>query len=122
MNLNIAPEDGRTEPSDAKTPVIGWPTVMPVSRPRATRRVGTIASYSERKAFGLLLDENGASDAFFTTEDVAPSDRHRIRKGQTVTYLGLLDRDGMTAKQIRIDRTTLPPPPPDQRRFPVAIS
>ncbi|MEQ1753697.1 MAG: hypothetical protein ABL973_06155 [Micropepsaceae bacterium] len=113
MNLSIAPKDGWTEPSDAMPPAVAWPTVMPVSRPRATRRVGTIKSYSERKAFGLLLDENGASDAFFTTDDVAPCDRHRIREGQTVTYLGLLDLDGMTAKQIRIDQITLPPPPPD---------
>lgn len=87
---------------------------MPMRKPQPVRRVGTVSAYFPRKAYGVLIDENGAGEALFTSDDVNPEDRHRLVPGMTVTYLALLDREGTAAKQVRIDRTTLPPPPPDQ--------
>ena len=95
-------------------PALAWPVVMPVRKPQLVRRVGTVSAFFPRKAYGVLVDENGGGEALFTADDVLPEDRHRLASGVTVTYLALHERDGVSARQVRVDRTTLPPPPPDQ--------
>lgn len=90
-----------------------WSSVLPVSRPREIRRVGSIRSWAPRKNFGIVVDEGGTGDASFSMEDVAPSDRHRIEPGVTVSYIAVIGQDGTSARHLRIDNTTLPPPPPD---------
>ena len=52
-------------------------------------------------------------DAIFNIDDVAPDDRARLNCGQAVTFEMIAGPDGPSAKQIRIDGTTLPPPPDD---------
>jgi cold shock CspA family protein len=91
-------------------PEIVAPAVLPIFKPQATRRVGVIKSYSPRKSYGLVetADEH---DAIFNIDDVAPSDRGRLGSGQTVTFQAVTGPDGLAAKEIRIDATTLPPMP-----------
>ena len=90
-----------------------WNSILPQSRPREIRRVGTIKAWHPRKNLGVLLDEGGTGNAVFTSEDVAPSDRNRIAAGMTVTYIAVVSQDGTVARQLRADDTTLPPPTPD---------
>lgn len=92
---------------------VGWPPVLPHNRPREIRRVGTIKAWHPRKNFGVLLDDSGTGDASFTHEDVAAKDRHLIEPGLTVSYIAVIGSDGVSARQLRVDNTTLPPPPPD---------
>ena len=90
-----------------------WGSILPVSRPREIRRVGTVRTWAPRKNFGIIVDDGGTGDATFSLEDVATADRHRIEQGLTVTYIAVIGQDGTSARQLRIDNTTLPPPPPD---------
>jgi len=90
-----------------------WNSILPQRRPREIRRVGTINSWHPRKNLGVVLDEGGTGNAVFTSEDVAPSDRNRIEAGMTVTYIAVVSQDGIVARQLRADDTTLPPPTPD---------
>jgi cold shock CspA family protein len=113
MYWDIAPEGGKSDPSDATGPLVPWPTVLPVQKPKAIRRVGKVKSLAPRKNLGLLIDDNGGSDALFTFDDVVPADRAQLTQGQTVTFIAVIGCDGVHAKQVRIDSTTLPPPPPE---------
>jgi len=90
-----------------------WNAVLPERRPREIRRVGTVKAWHPRKNFGVVLDDNGTGDATFTREDVTPCDRERMECGLTVTYVAVIGRDGIVARQLRVDDTTLPPPTPD---------
>ena len=87
------------------------PSVLPVTKPRVTRRVGVIKAYSPRKSYGLVAGAGEESDAIFSIDDVAPADRTRLDSGQTVTFHVVKGPDGLAAKEIRIDATTLPPLP-----------
>lgn len=111
MNWDVAPEGGNSGLPDnnVHTPS----TVMPVRRPRLTRRVGTVRSFSPPRTLGLVIDEDSATYAIFSIDDVEPCDRNRIALGQTVSYLAVLEADGLAAKHIRIDTTSVPPPPSD---------
>lgn len=106
-------DNANSENSGAGNVIFDWPITFPASRQRSNRRVGTIRAWHPRKNFGLLVDENGTGDATFTMDDVAPCDRTRLGVGNTVTYLAVIDRDGVSARQVRADSTTLPPPPSD---------
>lgn len=87
------------------------PIVLPVRRPRTNRRVGIIKWFSAPKAFGLVVSPTDPCEATFNLEDVRPSDRPKLNLGQAVTFEVVNGPDGHTAKRIRIDATTLPPPP-----------
>ena len=113
MYWDIAPEGGKPDPSDAQHQLVPWPTVLPVHKPRAIRRVGTIRNLAPRKNLGLLVDDHNGDDALFTFDDVAPTDRSLLATGQTVTFIAVIGHDGVHAKQVQIDSTTLPPPPPE---------
>jgi cold shock CspA family protein len=92
----------------------GTPAVLPVARKRPTRFVGIVRNYTPRKSFGLVEAMSKHEAAIFNIEDVVPKDRARIDCGQTVTFEMVAGPDGHAAKQIRIDGTTLPPPPDDE--------
>jgi cold shock CspA family protein len=87
------------------------PTVLPVFKPHVVRRVGVIKAYSAHKRYGLVevADEN--SDAIFDIDDVIACDQPKLDCGQTVTFHAVAGPDGLAAKDIRIDATTLPPMP-----------
>jgi cold shock CspA family protein len=89
------------------------PAVFPVFKPVEHRRVGVIKTYSPRKAYGLVETADEHSAAIFNIDDVAPCDRARLGNGQTVTFHTVYGPDGLAAKSIRIDATTLPPLPDD---------
>ncbi len=89
------------------------PVVLPVRKPAVTRHVGVVRSYSPPKSLGLVIDEAGAENAIFRIEDVAPADRGSLALGQSVSFQIVTEQDGLIAKYIRIDTTTLPPPPTD---------
>jgi cold shock CspA family protein len=89
------------------------PVVMPAQAIPITRKVGVVKWYSRPKAFGYIVAFGEPCDAFFELEDVAPGDRARLDSGQTVTFEVAFGPDGNSARQIRIDTTTLPPPPND---------
>lgn len=112
-NWDVAPEGGSTASSDFRSPVVDWPTILPVNKPRAIRRVGTVQTLAPRKNLGVIIDDTDAKDALFSLDDVDPSDRGKLANGLSVTYIAVIGPDGVTAKQIQIDRTTLPPPPPE---------
>jgi cold shock CspA family protein len=106
-----APENGSIRKPDADHS--DWRSILPESRPREIRRVGTVKSWHPRKNLGVVLDDSGTGDAIFTNEDVALADRDRIRPGLTVSYIAVLGQDGAVARHMRADETTLPPPTPD---------
>lgn len=105
INWDIAPDSDLPPDSDIQAPI-----VLPISRPRATRHVGVIKAYAPAKVYGLVASA-GTADAIFIIDDVAPCDRARLDRGQAVTFEVVEGPEGHTAKQIRIDATTLPPPP-----------
>lgn len=105
MSQYVTPEAG----GDALQP----PVVLPVRKPAVTRHVGVVRSYSPPKSLGLVIDEVGAENAIFYIEDVAPGDRGNLALGQSVSFQVVTEPDGLIAKHIRIDTTTLPPPPTD---------
>jgi cold shock CspA family protein len=86
------------------------PIVVPIRKLRLTRQVGVVKDYAPPRTYGLVASEKG--DALFSIEDVAAADRAKLFAGQTVTFEIVDGPDGQTARQIRIDATTLPPPPP----------
>ena len=106
MEWDVAPEGD--PPAD---PELLWPAVLPVPKVQPTRHVGVVKAYSPPKIYGLVEDAGNGCDAIFCIDDVDPLDRARIGSGQTVTFEAITGADGLTAKQIRIDATTLPPPP-----------
>lgn len=106
IDWNAAPHD---EP--ANDPDCAPPIVVPVFRPHATRRVGVIKVYSPHKRYGLVEVADERSDAIFNVDDVDPCDQPRLDCGQTVTFHAVSGPDGLAAKDIRIDGTTLPPLP-----------
>lgn len=87
------------------------PAVMPIFKPQVPRRVGVVKAYSPRKTYGLVQTDDEHVDAIFNIDDVAPSDRGRLGRGQTVTFRTVTGPDGLAAKEIKIDATTLPPMP-----------
>jgi cold shock CspA family protein len=89
------------------------PAVLPRVKKPSTRRVGVVKLYSPRKSYGLVATTEQPCDAIFNIDDVAPGDREQLNCGQTVTFEMVAGPDGHAAKQIRIDATTLPPPPDD---------
>lgn len=99
--------------TEAGGDVLQTPVVLPVRKPAMTRHVGVVRAYSPPKLLGLVIDEVGAEDAIFCIEDVAPGDRGKLALGQSVSFHVVTERDGLIAKHIRIDTTTLPPPPTD---------
>ena len=103
----VAPQD-ETANDDCTAP-----TVLPVFKPLPTRRVGTIKAYSPQKRYGLVEVTDEQSDAIFEIDDVSPCDQSKLGCGQTVTFLTVHRADGLAAKDIRIDLTTLPPLPND---------
>ncbi len=109
INWDVAPDGSISGLSDNYVPS----TIMPVRRPRQTRRVGIVRSFSPPRTLGLVIEEDGATDAIFCIDDVEPCDRSRIALGQTVSYLAVHEADGLAAKHIRIDTTIVPPPPSD---------
>lgn len=89
------------------------PTVLPVFKPHVVRRVGVIKVYSPQKRYGLVEIADEQSDAIFNVDDVNPCDQPNLDCGQTVTFHAVAGPDGLAAKDIRIDLTTLPPLPHD---------
>jgi len=109
MDWDVAPAYGPGMAGGASAP-----TVLPAARRKPTRFVGIVKDYTPRKAFGLVEAMSKQGAAIFNIEDVVPSDRARLGLGQTVTFEMVAGPDGAAAKQIRIDGTTLPPPPDDE--------
>ncbi len=106
INWDLAPQD---EP--ANDPDCVAPTVLPVFKPNVVRRVGVIKVYSAQKRYGLVETVDEHSDAIFVIDDVNPCDQPNLDCGQTVTFHAVAGPDGLSAKDIRIDATTLPPMP-----------
>jgi cold shock CspA family protein len=106
INWDLAPHDDQAADIDCVPP-----TVIPIFRPHATRRVGVIKVYSPQKRYGLVEVVDLHSDAIFNVDDVNPCDQPRLGCGQTVTFHAVSGPDGLAAKDIRIDGTTLPPLP-----------
>lgn len=106
INRDVAPEfEARI---DARIYV---PVVLPRPKVRVTRRVGTVKAYSPSRVYGLVEPAALDSAAIFCIEDVAPGDRAQLDSGQSVTFEMVEGPDGCAAKHIRLDATTLPPPP-----------
>jgi cold shock CspA family protein len=89
------------------------PAVLPTVRPHATRCVGVIKAFSPRKSYGVVEMPGEHAAAIFNIDDVAPCDRPNLDRGQAVTFFAVKGPDGLAAKAIRIDMTTLPPWPDD---------
>jgi len=106
IDWDVAPEGELTSDSE-----IRWPAVLPSPKVRAIRHVGVVKAYAPAKTYGLVEEATHRCDAIFSIDDVAPHDRGRLDCGQTVTFEMVEGPDGRLAKQIRIDLTTLPPPP-----------
>jgi cold shock CspA family protein len=87
------------------------PVVVPAPKPRVTRRVGTVKSYSPSRVYGLVETTSSQGDAIFRIDDVAPGDRARLDSGQSVTFEMVEGPDGLAAKHVALDTTTLPPLP-----------
>jgi cold shock CspA family protein len=87
------------------------PAVLPIFKQHVTRRVGVVKAYSPRKTYGLVETADEHGDAIFNIDDVDPCDRPKLDNGQTVTFHTIAGPDGLAAKEIRIDATTLPPMP-----------
>jgi cold shock CspA family protein len=105
INRDIAPASESTG--------IYVPVVMPSPKIRATRRVGTVKAYSPLKTYGLVAAAGRDGDAVFCIDDVAAADRPRLDRGGSVSFEIVQGPDGCTAKRIKRDATTLPPPPDD---------
>lgn len=86
------------------------PIVVPVVKRRLTRHVGVVKLYAPTKTYGMVAGA-GVGDAIFNIDDVVACDRAKLDNGQPVTFEVIDGPDGQTARQIRIDVTTLPPPP-----------
>ncbi len=106
INWDLAPQN---EP--ANDPDCIAPTVLPVFKPHVVRRVGVIKVYSAQKRYGLVEIADEPSNAIFEIDDVSPCDQPNLGCGQTVTFRAVTRPDGLFAKDIRIDATTLPPMP-----------
>ncbi len=90
------------------------PVVLPIVRPRPTRRVGVVKQYAPAKTYGLVASAD-TGDAVFNIDDVAPCDRAKLDSGIAVTFEVASSPDGKIARCIRLDGTSLPPPPDDER-------
>ncbi|MFM9862734.1 MAG: hypothetical protein ACKVRO_03925 [Micropepsaceae bacterium] len=108
INWDLAPKDEAANDPDCIAP-----TVLPVFKPHAVRRVGVIKVYSAQKRYGLVEIVDEHSDAIFDIDDVNPCDQPNLDCGQVVTLHAVAGPDGLAAKDIRIDATTLPPMPAD---------
>ena len=109
IDWDIAPQgDASAEPG------VYSPAVLPIPKKPITRRVGVVKWYSPPKTYGMVATAGQSCDAIFNIDDVAPGDRPRLNCGQTVSFELVVGPDGHAAKQIRIDATTLPPPPDDK--------
>lgn len=106
INWDLAAQDEPANAPDNVTPI-----VFPVAKPHVVRRVGVIKAYSARKRYGLVEVADAHSDAIFDIDDVSPCDQPNLGCGQTVTFRAVTGPDGLAAKDIRIDATTLPPLP-----------
>lgn len=106
INWDLAAQD---EP--ANDPDCLAPTVLPVFKPHVVRRVGVIKVYSAQKRYGLVEVADEPGNAIFDIDDVKPCDQPNLGCGQTVTFRAVIGPDGLAAKDIRIDATTLPPMP-----------
>ena len=106
INWDVAPKD-----DPANDPDCVPPTVMPIFKPHVTRRVGVIKAYAPRKRYGVVALANDPNDAIFSIDDVDPCDQPKLGNGLTVTFHTVDGPDGLAAKDIRIDFTTLPPLP-----------
>ncbi|NOT41266.1 MAG: cold shock domain-containing protein [Alphaproteobacteria bacterium] len=106
INWDLGPQNEAANDPDCIAP-----TVLPVSKPHVVRRVGVIKAYSARKRYGLVEIADAHSDAIFNIDDVNPCDQPNLDCGQTVTFHAVTGPDGLAAKDIRIDATTLPPMP-----------
>ena len=104
IEWETAPEGSVSDP-DLRPPI-----VVPVARRRLTRQVGVVKLYAPAKSYGLVASP-ATGDAIFNIDDVAACDRGRLDNGQPVTFEVVEGPDGQTARQIRIDLTTLPPLP-----------
>ena len=87
------------------------PAVIPIFKQQIPRRVGVVKAYSPRKTYGLVQTDDEHADAIFNIDDVEPCDRGKLGHGQTVTFRTVTGPDGLAAKEIKIDATTLPPMP-----------
>lgn len=108
MDWDIAPQSDQSAEARAFLPAI-----LPIPKVPTTRRVGIVKWYSPPKSYGMVATMAHPCDAIFNIDDVAPDDRPRLNCGQTVSFELVVGPDGHAAKQIRIDATTLPPPPDD---------
>jgi cold shock CspA family protein len=105
IDWDVAPHSDPVQDTDELPP-----TVLPVRKPQPVRHVGIVKWYNPPKAYGFVSTGQGA-DAMFNVDDVAPADRERLVSGHTVTFHVFNGPDGRVAKEVRIDGTTLPPPP-----------
>jgi cold shock CspA family protein len=103
--------DVATQGDPAIDPDCVPPTVIPIFKPHVTRRVGVIKAYTPRKRYGLVALAGDPNDAIFSIDDVDPGDQPKLGNGLTVTFHTVDGPDGLAAKDIRIDFTTLPPLP-----------
>jgi cold shock CspA family protein len=106
INWDVAPEGDAAIDPDCIAP-----TVLPILKPHVTRRVGVIKAYTPRKRYGLVALADDPNDAIFDIDDVDPGDQPKLGNGLTVTFHTVDGPDGLAAKDIRIDFTTLPPLP-----------
>ena len=106
INWDLATQDEPANDPDCVAPI-----VFPMSKPHVVRRVGVIKAYAAHKRYGLVELAGEHGDAIFDIDDVNPCDQPNLDCGQTVTFHAVTGPDGLAAKDIRIDATTLPPMP-----------
>lgn len=105
IDWDVAPANDGPHDTDIQPPV-----VLPIVRPRPTRRVGVVKQYAPAKLYGLVASP-GVGDAVFNIDDVDPCDRPKLDSGIAVTFEVIASPDGAIARHIRLDGTDLPPPP-----------
>lgn len=105
LDWDVAPQCDTNYDDDIRPPI-----VLPIVKRRLTRRVGVVKQYAPSKSYGMVVGPS-VGDAIFSIDDVVACDRAKLNSGQPVTFEVVDGPDGKCARRIRIDLTTLPPPP-----------